>query len=266
MAKAKVVAPTTAMALAKQAAPNASKTQQRAIADNILKLNNQKKGEAFKAGETVRLGAGVKLPPPVGTPGTFMPPGGFPSTSFRDAPFIHAPQTSSSPQPVPSIPKPEPTVKDTSTKSASPDIILVDQGDIPVDLILSLTLEKIGAQELITIARHDIVNGQNIIYQPIKNISDVAIAYNPQNMISFPDSLDSYFKSFAIKLEAHIPQYKTGELYADTIVRSNNVFLDSTSGSIIIESVGLKRDYDIEVQMLSSGKIFNDTIYDEDNL
>jgi hypothetical protein len=269
MAKAKVVAPTTAMALAKQAAPNASKTQQRAIADNILKLNNQKKGEAFKAGETVRLGSGVKLPPPVGTPGTFMPPeprrGWVWGTTFA-APSIHAPQTSSSPQPVPSIPKPEPTVKDTSTKSASPDIILVDQDDIPVDLILSLTLEKIGAQELITIARHDIVNGQNIIYQPIKNISDVAIAYNPQNMISFPDSSDSYFKSFVIKLESHIPQYKAGELYADTIVKDNNVFLDSASGSIIIESVGLKRDYDIEVQMLSSGKIFNDTIYDEDNL
>jgi hypothetical protein len=262
MAKQKIVAPVTAMALAKQAAPNATKEERRAIADNILKINDQKKGQEFKAGETVRLGAGIKIPstPTVTpdysnvrlySPGVIGPVYPAPSQTFTN--------------PTPSVPAPAPTIKDTSTKSATPDIILEDESSSIVDVILSLTLEKIGGQELINIARHDTVNGQNIIYQPIKNISDIAIAYNPQNMISFPDSSDNYFKSFPIKLEAHIPQYE-GLVFSDQLARNNNVFLDLVNNNIIIENINMKRDYDVEIQMLSSGKVFNDTIYDEDSI
>jgi hypothetical protein len=161
--------------------------------------------------------------------------------------------------PTPSIPAPEPAKKQLSTKSATPDVVLIDQESLPVDLMLSLTLEKIGGQELISIARHDTVNGQNILYQPIKNVSDVAISYNPQNMISFPDNSENYFKNFVIKLESHIPQ-------TTNTSPANNVYLDPDTGNIVIENTALKRDYDIEVEMLSSGKIFNDTIYDEDSL
>jgi hypothetical protein len=164
----------------------------------------------------------------------------------------------------PAMPAPLPTVKNTSTKSANPADIILDPGVTNYELMTKLTLEKIGGQELISIARHDTVNGQNVIYQPIKNVSDVAIAYNPQNMISFPDSSDTYFKSFAIKLEAHIPQYVDGEVSADMFAKPNNVYYNPLTESLVIESIGLKRDYDIEVQMLSSGKVFSDTIYDED--
>lgn len=166
---------------------------------------------------------------------------------------------SSRPQPTPNVPLPPPPKEDKSVKSATPDIILVDQNDLPIDLILKLTLEKIGAQELISLVRHDIVNGQNVIYQPIKNMSDLAISYNPQNIINIPDSSDAFFKNFPIKLESHIVQ-------GDTPVPPANVYLEETTGNVIIEAINLKGDYQIEVQMITSGKIFNDTIYEEEIL
>jgi hypothetical protein len=178
-------------------------------------------------------------------------------------PFIPS-QPSSSVSATPAVPAPLPTVKNTSTKSANPADIILDPVVTNYELMAKLTLEKIGGQELISIARHDTVNGQNVIYQPIKNVSDVAIAYNPQNMISFPDSSDTYFKSFAIKLEAHIPQDVNGQVSIDMFDKPNNVYYNPLTESIVIENVGLKRDHDIEVQMLSSGKVFSDTIYNED--
>jgi hypothetical protein len=164
---------------------------------------------------------------------------------------------SSRPEPTPQIPLPQAPKEDKSVKSASPDIILVDQNDLPVDLILKLTLEKIGGQELISLVRHDTVNGQNILYQPVKNISDVAISYNPQNIISIPDTAEIYFKNFAIKMESHIVQ-DTNEFPPES------VYIDSVSGNIVIETVNLKADYEVEVQMMFSGQIFNGTIYEED--
>jgi hypothetical protein len=160
----------------------------------------------------------------------------------------------------PNVPLPTQARTDQSVKSASPDIIISDPGDTAIDLILKLTLEKIGAQELISLVRHDTVNGQNIIYQPVKNISEIAISYNSQNMINVPDTSDIFFKNFAIKLETHIPQYTPEEL----ITKDNNVFFDATEKKVIIELINLKKDYEIEVQTLSSGQVFNDTIYEED--
>jgi hypothetical protein len=164
---------------------------------------------------------------------------------------------SSRPEPTPQIPLPQAPKEDKSVKSASPDIILVDQNDLPIELILKLTLEKIGAQELISLVRHDTVNGQNIVYQPVKNISDVAISYNPQNIINIPDTAEIYFKNFAIKMENHIVQ-DTNETPPES------VYIDSNSGNIVIETVNLKADYEVEVQMISSGQVFNGTIYEED--
>lgn len=164
----------------------------------------------------------------------------------------------------PNVPLPTQTKADQSVKSASPDIIISDPGDTAIDLILKLTLEKIGAQELISLVRHDTVNGQNIIYQPVKNMSEVAINYNPQNMISVPDTSEIFFKNFAIKLETHIPQYSPGEIYIDMIPRDNNVLFDAVNKRVVIELTNLKRDYEVEIQTVSSGQVFNDTIYEED--
>jgi hypothetical protein len=157
----------------------------------------------------------------------------------------------------PNVPTSIDARQDQSVKSASPDIIISDPGDTSIDLILKLTLEKIGAQELISLVRHDTVNGQNIVYQPVKNISEVAIAYNPQNMIAIPDTADTFFKNFAIKLDNHIPNYSP-----DTL--DNNVIFDAVNKKIIVELVNLKRDYEVEVQMVSSGQLFNGTMYEED--
>jgi hypothetical protein len=157
------------------------------------------------------------------------------------------------PQPVPLISKERQPVK-----YATPEDVLIDSNELPIDLILKLTLEKIGGLELINLVRHDTVNGQSIIYRPVKNISQLAIDYNPQNMIKMPDSADSYFKNFAIKLENHVQQ-TTNEL--PPLV----AYIDTATKNVIIDVVNLKSDYEIEVQMVSSGKVFDDTMYIEES-
>jgi hypothetical protein len=154
------------------------------------------------------------------------------------------------PRPVISAPK-------ESVKYANPGDVVEDINELPVDLILKLTLEKIGGMELLSLVRHDTVNGQNIIYRPIKNISQLAIEYNSQNLVKMPNSSDSYFKNFPIKLESHLPQ-TTNELPPLA------VYIDPVTENVIIDLVNLKVDYEVEVQMVSSGKVFDDTIYTED--
>jgi hypothetical protein len=243
-------------ALAKQLLNKEGTDQQiKDLAAKIREKNNLAKGQDLTSGMELKVGKvttkkfGTLVDPSDTNKYSFITPQGEGSSGGG--------VIGRRPSPTPHIPRPEDPKEDKSVKSASPDIILIDQNDLPIDLILKLTLEKIGGQELISLVRHDTVNGQNIIYQPVKNISDLAISYNPQNIINIPDTAEIYFKNFAIKMENHIVQ-DTNETPPES------VYIDSVSGNIVIETVNLKADYEVEVQMVTSGQIFNDTIYEED--
>jgi hypothetical protein len=164
----------------------------------------------------------------------------------------------------PTVPKYLASTTVQPVKYASPADVLIQESSLPVDLILKQTLEKIGGLELISLVRHDTVNGQDLVYQPVKNLSQIEVLYNSQNIVKIPDSSETYFKNFAIKLEASIPPYDPDEIYIDMISRKNNVFFDAVNNRIVIELVNLKPDYEVEVQTISLGKVFDDTIYDED--
>jgi hypothetical protein len=146
-----------------------------------------------------------------------------------------------------------------SVKEATPDIAV--DGDFvrresAIEInkeLVNLYFEQISAQEIITIARHDTVNGQTSAYQPIRNLSQLGVKYGPQTIIPIQSSSKAFFNNFAIKLEDYIPDVGTG-------VGGLYVYVDSDN-SIVIELVGLAADEQVELQILSSGDIINDTIY-----
>lgn len=137
----------------------------------------------------------------------------------------------------------------TQVKSATKDIIIFDDGAIPIDLMADLVFEDIGGQELINIARRDTVNGQKISYQPIKNLSSIEQQYNPNNIVSLQATADKYFANFPIKLDDKIPQ--TGEGPG-----GDYVYIDTTTGNLIVEAVNLESDEQIEIQIARSGTIY----------
>jgi hypothetical protein len=86
-------------------------------------------------------------------------------------------------------------------RTAPIDTVLFNDDTVPIEIMADLIFENIGGQELIDIARNDIVNGQEVSYQPIKNLSSIQQQYNPNNIVSLQATADKYFNNFAIKLE-----------------------------------------------------------------
>jgi len=78
------------------------------------------------------------------------------------------------------------------------DTILFNEEATPVEVMADILFENIGGQELINIARNDTVNGQTVIYQPIKNLSTIQQQYNPNNIVSLQSTSDKYFQNFSI--------------------------------------------------------------------
>ena len=133
-------------------------------------------------------------------------------------------------------------------KTATLDIILFDEESVPTDGMFDQIFENIGGQELISITRSDIVNGQKISYQPIKNLSAIQQRYNPNNILSLQQTADKFFAGFSIKLEDKTPQIGNGP-------NGENVYLNAT-GDLIIEFININADEQIETQISVSGTIY----------
>lgn len=141
-----------------------------------------------------------------------------------------------------------------SVKIATPDLIIFNDEVVPVEVMTDLVFEDIGGQELINIARNDMISGQEVMYQPIKNVANLYLQYNPQNILALQNTSDSYFKNFPIKFENRTPDAGSGPT-------GETVYLDSATGNIVINVVNLEKDEQVEVQILKGGAILNGTIY-----
>jgi hypothetical protein len=139
-------------------------------------------------------------------------------------------------------------------KVATPDLILFNNEAMPVELMTDLIFENIGGQEIINISRNDMLNGADVLYQPIKNITSLRYQYNPQNILNLQDSAGTYFKNFSIKLEDKVPNEGNG-------IDGSPVYIDPDTGNLVIDLVNLNPDEQVEVQILSSGSILDGTIY-----
>lgn len=154
----------------------------------------------------------------------------------------------------PNVPVITPSTSSTGVKIPTKDIILYNDESTPIEVMTDLIFENIGGQEIINIARNDIINGQTVIYQPIKNLTSINFQYNPQNILALQNTSEEYFKKFPIKLENNIPNVGTGP-------NGEVVYIDSETGNLIINVINLETDEQVEVEILNAGTIFNDTIY-----
>ena len=151
--------------------------------------------------------------------------------------------------------------KEQPVKVATPDIILFDQEGIEVEIMADLLFEDIGGQELISIARNDIVNGQDVTNQPIKNINTIGLQYNSQNILPLPQNSASFFNNFPIKFENYLPNIQIDAPEDPLNPNKNKIVYLEDSGNLVVELINLNPGYQVEIQILNSEDRLSDTIY-----
>lgn len=154
---------------------------------------------------------------------------------------------------VPDNPQQSPTVKNNDVKVATKDIVLFDDETMSTEIMTDLIFENIGGQELINILRSDLVNGQNVIYQPIKNLTNLYFQYNPQNILALQDIDINYFRKFPINFLSKVPNCGTGP-------NCQTVYIDE-DGNLVINVINMAPDEQVEVSIISDGTVLDDTIY-----
>lgn len=186
--------------------------------------------------------------------------------------------TGSSTDATAALPKAVVKVDNTSVKIATPDLIIFGDELLSIETMTDLIFEDIGGYELATISRHDLVNGQKVNYSPIKNLTDLYLQYNSNNILSLQSS-DSYFKSLSFSIFDRLPECGTGydisppddnpnEEDKTKWIKTPNckaVYIDPITGDLVINLINTRKEEQLEVQVLSSGDVFSDTIHSGGN-
>ena len=160
------------------------------------------------------------------------------------------------------MPNPVKTNTSDSVKVATPDLLIFGEQAVAIEIMTDLIFEDIGGFELATISRHDLVNGQTVIYTPIKNLTDLYLQYNPNNVLRL-QSADSFFKSLAISIPNYLPRYGNGYDLVDgvKVYNGKSIYIDPISGDLVINLINIKENEQVEVEILTAGNTFDDTIY-----
>jgi hypothetical protein len=130
------------------------------------------------------------------------------------------------------------TTPDKNIKEAPSDIIQFDDDSIEIALLQDLLFEEIGSTELANISRSDLIDGQKVVYEPIKNLSSVRQEFNPNNVVATAISTN-YFSRFGIDLDSR----GIYEPYFDE------------NGDLVIEVEDVRDGEEIQAQLLLNGTI-----------
>lgn len=147
----------------------------------------------------------------------------------------------------------ESTDKKEAVKIATPSLLALSNTPLDINSMVELIFQDIGGQELINIARSDAINGQDIVYSIIKNLKNIMLDYNSNNIIKLQGTSDSYFKNFSIKLEQRLPQKGTGP-------NDEIVYIEESTGNLVINLVNLEKGEQVEIEIINQGEVFDDTI------
>jgi hypothetical protein len=151
---------------------------------------------------------------------------------------------SSSPSPPPATPPTPwvtaPTFTQTSgIKQADPDIILGPETDTTGDYIVERFFEELGGTELINISRYDLIDGADVSYKPIANLSRLRRRFNPNNIIALDILSDNEFSKFSINL----------------LSRGMNEPYFDDDGNLVVELDIIRPEENIEVEISLSGTV-----------
>jgi hypothetical protein len=183
---------------------------------------------------------------PTSTPPAPSSPVNITPKPISDPGFSSSVSTTASSPPIPPPPTPPspwltvPTyTRPLGIKQADPDIVIDPEIDTTGDYIAERFFEELGGTELISLSRHDLIDGIDVSYKPIANLSSLRRRFNPNNIIALDILSDNEFSKFNINL----------------LSRGMNEPYFDDSGNLVVEIDIIRPQENIEVEISLSGTV-----------
>jgi hypothetical protein len=139
-----------------------------------------------------------------------------------------------------------------AVKIATPQYVTFKNDEVnaeDADFLKMIYFEEINGAMLLSLTNNAKLSTESVNYQPIINMAEIQKALDPKNILALQDTSDKYFLNFAIKLDAKVPNVGNGP-------SGKNVYIDTSTGNLVIESIDLNPGEKIEIETLQNGTIY----------
>ena len=156
-----------------------------------------------------------------------------------------APQQHHAPAPAPYVPPPPPGQKYTNAGVKIPDVVVstYDYSQATIEELEKLYFQNVGGTEILTVARHDNVNGQEVPLSYLDNLKELNTEFNPLNILT-TENIYNHFNRFAIDMTQRI----------DSVNQA--VAVDEEASNIVITLDEIQADEYVQIQVAN---VANDT-------
>lgn len=103
--------------------------------------------------------------------------------------------------------------------------------------------EDLSLFELMDMGRSETVLGQNINYQPIKNLSDIYFRYDPRRILALSGTITETESASSLKI---------GEFSVDGAIS-----IDPLTGDLLIVVENMKDNFLVQVEVVAGGEILD---------
>ena len=136
----------------------------------------------------------------------------------------------------PPPPPPPPGQKQTSqVKISAVNVINRNYEDISVEQMEKLFFQNVGGTEILSVARHDTVGGEEVVFNNVDNLSELRSQFNPLNIL-MTTNINSLFSEYGVDIGQ-----KIGAL--------DETFSMNVDGGIDIQVFNVNRDEYVQVQI-----------------
>lgn len=114
------------------------------------------------------------------------------------------------PQPHPHSPPPPPPpppgqYRNSSVKVPEVNIINFQKDAVPTKQIEKMYFQDVGGTEILSVARHNTVGGEEVVYSHVDNLADIRSQFNPLNVL-MSTNMEELFNKYAIDIHQKMPE------------------------------------------------------------
>ena len=136
----------------------------------------------------------------------------------------------------PPPPPPPPGQKQTSqVKISAVNVVNRNYDATSVEQMERLYFQNVGGTEILSVARHDTVGGEEVVFNNVDNLSELRSQFNPLNIL-MTTNINSLFSEYGVDIGT-----KIGAL--------DETFSMNADGGIDIEVFNVNRDEYVQVQI-----------------
>ena len=146
------------------------------------------------------------------------------------------PSSPAAPPAAPPPPPPPPGQKQTSqVKISAVNVVNRNYDATSVEQMERLYFQNVGGTEILSVARHDTVGGEEVVFNNVDNLSELRSQFNPLNIL-MTTNINSLFSEYGVDIGT-----KIGAL--------DETFSMNVDGGIDIQVFNVNRDEYVQVQI-----------------